>query len=465
MSLKHILLATVFILSGTFVFAQPRIGYVNSALAYTSHPSYSMAMSDVEKYENELAEQLKKLQQEIQTESEIMEDMRINGDSEVTIREQQNKVLSMQQNFDEVLEESKEQLKEYKNKLIQPLIKETDAAIIKNAETHKLDVIFQDSNNEGVSMVLYAPENAALNADLLTELKSNRDISDIEPYSFKEKKVRIGYTNLEMVLSATEEFKSIDVLMDQYREKLMIEYETKQKEGESVLESYNAEQDGGKKEAYMDELNKIYAELETMQLEYEEKLDNKKAELLEPILEKIEAAIHKVAKKNKLTFVLNQTTSTGISTIVLGPENTDITSALYDELGIEYSSTEAIKLDPKINPKLGYINVELIMGSMPEVATVSEKLDAYQTNLVESAQRKGKDPYKDQEAADEITLKVNQYRTQLLNPILNKIQAAIDELAVEENCDYIINQTGGNILYASTSFDLNDKLAKKLGLL
>ena len=61
----------------------------------------------------------------------------------------------------------------------------------------------------------------------------------------------------------------------------------------------------------------------------------KREELLLPVLEKLQNKIDEVAKSNGFTYILNQTTSTGVSTILFGPEENDITEKLMTALGIQ----------------------------------------------------------------------------------------------------------------------------------
>ncbi len=61
----------------------------------------------------------------------------------------------------------------------------------------------------------------------------------------------------------------------------------------------------------------------------------KRQELLEPVLEKLQAAIDAVAAEQGYTYILNQSTGSGVSVLLHGPEEADITEALMKKLGIE----------------------------------------------------------------------------------------------------------------------------------
>lgn len=48
-------------------------------------------------------------------------------------------------------------------------------------------------------------------------------------------------------------------------------------------------------------------------------------ELIAPTLDKLQKAIDEISKTEGYTYVLNQSTSTGVSTILFGPESDNIT--------------------------------------------------------------------------------------------------------------------------------------------
>lgn len=85
-----------------------------------------------------------------------------------------------------------------------------------------------------------------------------------------------------------------------------------------------------------------------------------------------------------------------------------------------------------------------------------------ETDLMNEASRLEKE-IKDTETNYEY--EVSQKQAVLLQPVMNKLQEAIDAVAVEEGYTYILNQTSGsNILYGMEQFDVTDKIAAKLGV-
>ena len=96
----------------------------------------------------------------------------------------------------------------------------------------------------------------------------------------------------------------------------------------------------------------------------EQQISQKHFEMLEPILNKLQKAIDARAAANGFTFILNQTTSKGYSTILYGPREGDITEDLLKNLNVpipKESETSAILA--KKNIKMGFINVESILAT------------------------------------------------------------------------------------------------------
>lgn len=72
----------------------------------------------------------------------------------------------------------------------------------------------------------------------------------------------------------------------------------------------------------------------------EQQLAQKRGELLQPALQRIRGAMEKVAKAKGFEYVLNSVDGSGTSVVLWGPDNTDITRAVVDELGIKLEQPE-----------------------------------------------------------------------------------------------------------------------------
>ncbi len=146
--------------------------------------------------------------------------------------------------------------------------------------------------------------------------------------------------------------------------------------------------------------------------------------------------------------------------------------------------------------KFGFMNSAAIMAEIPEVKQADSNLKAYQEQLskqgqqkVEALQAKYQElarkekqgeiaPKALQEQADklkveeeEITKMEQDMQTQmatkregLLQPILDKINKAIVDIAKENGYSYIFDSSAGMLLYADETTDVSTLVRAKLGL-
>lgn len=135
---------------------------------------------------------------------------------------------------------------------------------------------------------------------------------------------KIGYTNLEYILAQLPEAKQIESQLKEFEKQLQSQLQSKYTEYEQKLDTYR------KGQATMAEIVKQDKEQELISLqnnirEFEEKaqgeMQNKQVALLEPVLNKIQKAIDKVAEENSYTYILSTHTEMGTSAIILYAKN------------------------------------------------------------------------------------------------------------------------------------------------
>jgi outer membrane protein len=83
-----------------------------------------------------------------------------------------------------------------------------------------------------------------------------------------------------------------------------------------------------------EELQKLDNEIRQEAANSEEKLMTKRQKLLEPVIEKLKTAIDKVALAEGYTYIFNSVDGSGVSIILKGPEENDLTKRIMTELGI-----------------------------------------------------------------------------------------------------------------------------------
>jgi outer membrane protein len=147
--------------------------------------------------------------------------------------------------------------------------------------------------------------------------------------------------------------------------------------------------------------------------------------------------------------------------------------------------------------KFGYLNSAALLQEMPEVKEAEANLETLQKQLQAKGQKMVQDfqtkyadlerrhneggiapkdleieaqKLKDEEAnigkyEQDMQRQIIEKRETLLQPILDRINVAIKELAEKEAYTYIFDSSSGVLLYADESTDVMSKIKAKLGML
>lgn len=150
---------------------------------------------------------------------------------------------------------------------------------------------------------------------------------------------KIGYTNVNAVLSVMEDTKAMNADLQTYQLGLQKRLEDMQNQLNYLYSEYQKKAQKGADTtgigALTTTITKLDGDLKATQQVSEQQLAAKRAELLDPIVLKIEKALDVVKEKGKYDFILNSVDGSGTSIILRGPESNDITKDLLDELGVK----------------------------------------------------------------------------------------------------------------------------------
>ena len=169
------------------------------------------------------------------------------------------------------------------------------------------------------------------------------------------KPFRLGYTNVDYLISLHPDSKKVDAELKAYRSQLDKEAEGLTREFREKYESYE------KGRSMMAEPVRVTKEKELMELQEriqdfqrnaEADLQRKQLELLDPVLKKIQDAINAVAKENGFTYILNSDAGYGTTPVLLhGPESDNVSDLVLKKLGITPPPPGTnTKPGPKANP-------------------------------------------------------------------------------------------------------------------
>ena len=154
--------------------------------------------------------------------------------------------------------------------------------------------------------------------------------------------MKIGYTNVEYVLSLMPEAKQIETELATYEKQLSTQLQAKYQEfqtkGAAYQENaatYNDVQRTDKEK----ELQNLQASIQEFEVNAQNSLVNKRNELLGPAFEKIGIAIEEVSKENGYSHVFNMTAG-GQQILLYAREEENVTSLVLKKLGIDAPAAE-----------------------------------------------------------------------------------------------------------------------------
>jgi len=155
--------------------------------------------------------------------------------------------------------------------------------------------------------------------------------------------MRIGYTNIEQVLRLMPDAQAADSQLRAYQASLMLPLQQKQALLEKKYQEFMDLQQKGllapvDVETRQQQLIKLNEDIQRLQMEAEQKIFAKRAELFQPISDKLQKAIDDLAQKEGYDYILNNSNVTGVAFLLHAPKEHDVTKRLLQQLGIPVDS-------------------------------------------------------------------------------------------------------------------------------
>jgi outer membrane protein len=148
--------------------------------------------------------------------------------------------------------------------------------------------------------------------------------------------VKMGYADIEYIISQMPEAKQIDAELKSTQTQLRNQLDTKAKEFQTKLADYQANQ-GTMLEAVRAnterELQMLQSNLEKLQQDAQTTIQNKQTQLLQPVYDKVEKAIAEVAKENGFTFILSNQIG-GLNVVLYADEKAEVSDLVLKKLGV-----------------------------------------------------------------------------------------------------------------------------------
>lgn len=146
---------------------------------------------------------------------------------------------------------------------------------------------------------------------------------------------KMGYVDLQSVMLAMPEYKAADDSMRKFNEALENELEMLSQEFQSEYEKFDREMKDGKLSPPMQEirkknLQKMQQNIQEYQQQAQAQSDERKSDLLKPLIDKAKNAIQQVAKETGYSYVFDSNTAG----ILYKPEGDDLTPVVKKKLGV-----------------------------------------------------------------------------------------------------------------------------------
>jgi len=161
--------------------------------------------------------------------------------------------------------------------------------------------------------------------------------------------VKIGYVDPDYILTQMPEFKQIEADMKSLQSQLKNQIDTKYQEFQKKLADYQANINTMLEPVRVNterELQQLQQNIEKLQQDAQTTIQNKNAQLMEPVYSKIGKAIEDTAKENGFTFVLTQQIQ-GLDVILYGDEKLDISDLVLKKMGVTPKPATPAATQPK----------------------------------------------------------------------------------------------------------------------
>ena len=160
--------------------------------------------------------------------------------------------------------------------------------------------------------------------------------------------LKIGYTDVQYVLSQMTESKQIESELKTYNDQLGAQLKSKSTEFETKVKDYQQKSGTMTEVVKADtekELQRLQQSIQEFQRTAEQSLQQKQQALLKPALDKLQKNIDLVADENGFTYVFNSDGG-GSPLLLHAPKEGDISDLVLKKMGITPGAAAPIKSGP-----------------------------------------------------------------------------------------------------------------------
>jgi outer membrane protein len=156
-------------------------------------------------------------------------------------------------------------------------------------------------------------------------------------FSSQAQEFKIGYTNVEYILSLMPELKGVETEYKAFETQIRNSIQAKQGEFQAKYQDYQTNGPSMTELVRVDkesELQSLDERLKKYTQEAQQSAQKKQSELFAPLFEKIGSAIKEVQKENGYAMILS-TGSQGLDVVLAADEKYDVNNLIFKKLGID----------------------------------------------------------------------------------------------------------------------------------
>lgn len=150
--------------------------------------------------------------------------------------------------------------------------------------------------------------------------------------------LKIGHANIEAILIYMPETKAMNQELQTYEKKLAEQLQVKQQYLQTIYGEYLELEKTTQDEAVLvpkqEEIRKLDQDVQKASAESQQKLVTRRQDLLTPIVNRLQKEIDALAKAEGYSYILNSIDGSGVSIVLHGPEEHDLTKKLMTRMGI-----------------------------------------------------------------------------------------------------------------------------------
>lgn len=159
-------------------------------------------------------------------------------------------------------------------------------------------------------------------------------------FAFSANAQKIGYVDMQEIISQMPETAQVDTALGNYRDNLVQNMQQMQQEFQTKADTFvkdSAKMNPAIKEAKRSELIDLQRRLQQLQQTSQQQMQQEQTQLLQPVIDKAQKAVSEIAKAKGYTYVFNDPGDGSV--LIVKPNADNLTNEVKARLGIKGTTT------------------------------------------------------------------------------------------------------------------------------